>query len=169
MTKRGPLKHGHRASRGRSPTYRIWLGIKRRCSDRECKDYARYGGSGIRVCDRWSASFEAFLADMGERPRGMNLDRMNPFGDYEPGNCRWVLQRLQNTENKRNLRAVVIDGVPFPSLSAACRHFGLSKTVVHYRISTGVAVSDAIKISHRMPARRTRASYLPKTHPDRAP
>jgi hypothetical protein len=78
------------------------MGLIRRCEDPRRADYPRYGGRGIRVCQRWRESFEAFLADMGSRPtRRHSLDRIDVNGNYEPGNCRWATGSTQ-AKNKRN-------------------------------------------------------------------
>ncbi len=83
-----------------SPTYMSWAAMKSRCGNPKQRSYENYGAKGVKVCERWIKSFAAFLADMGERPEGMTLDRINPFGDYKPSNCRWA----GPTDQSRNTR-----------------------------------------------------------------
>lgn len=84
-----------------TPTYETWRGMRERCERPDNHRYSSYGGRGIKVCDRWMNSFENFLADMGERPDGMTLDRIDVNGNYEPGNCKWATDAEQRM-NKRN-------------------------------------------------------------------
>ena len=94
--------HGHTVRRtGATPTYRSWVHAKRRCEDPKQQNFERYGGRGIRVCAEWQ-SFERFLADMGERPSGTTLDRLEIDGDYAPGNCRWATRAEQSRNTSRN-------------------------------------------------------------------
>ncbi|WP_328981757.1 hypothetical protein OG258_19885 [Streptomyces mirabilis] len=84
----------------KSPTYRTWVAMIQRCTNPGRSNYPYYGGRGITVCSRWRNSFEAFLQDMGERPDGMTLDRVDTDGSYEPGNCRWATKNEQ-AQNQR--------------------------------------------------------------------
>ena len=83
-----------------TPTFRIWGGMISRCHNKKAANYRNYGARGIKVCDRWRYSFENFLNDMGERPPNLQIDRINNDGNYEPGNCRWVTNKI-NCANRR--------------------------------------------------------------------
>lgn len=83
-------------------TYSIWKGMRKRCNNKNTKNFSSYGGRGISVCARWS-DYALFLADMGEAPLGHSIDRINVNGNYEPGNCRWVGSKEQANNMRTNI------------------------------------------------------------------
>jgi hypothetical protein len=97
-------KHGLR----KSSTYKIWQGMRQRCFNSKDKDYPRYGGRGITVCDRWNKSFERFKEDMGLRPPNLSIDRINNDGNYEPGNCRWATVSEQALNRRKRVIKIPI-------------------------------------------------------------
>lgn len=95
-------RHGHTRSGKESRVYSSWHSMGQRCRNPRATGYADYGGRGITICLRWQV-FENFLADMGERPIGTSLDRIDNDGNYEPSNCRWAT-RTQQTFNRRKAK-----------------------------------------------------------------
>jgi len=92
--------HGHARAGQKSATYNTWIAMTARCYNPNIPDFQKYGARGITVCNRWRHSFENFLADMGERPAGRTIDRINNNRGYTPSNCRWATK----SEQCRNTR-----------------------------------------------------------------
>lgn len=106
-------KHGRANSRVagyKDRAYGIWQAMKDRCGNPNRRDYHCYGGKGIRVCARWMGDFRAFVADMGEPPPGMTLERLDKDGDYCPENCVWADRKVQAANTSRNV-TVLVNGV----------------------------------------------------------
>jgi len=97
-------------------TYSIWAGMHARCRNPRKKAYPRYGGRGIRVCDRWH-DYAAFLADMGEAPACKQIDRIDNDGNYEPDNCRWASLQEQ-ARNKSTAKLIEGDADRIRDLAA---------------------------------------------------
>lgn len=114
-------KHGMSAT----PEYTSWVTMKRRCMDERFHAYPRYGGRGIKVHDEWANHFDAFYRDLGPRPEGTTLDRIDNLGDYEPGNCRWATPKEQ-ANNRRSTRFVLVGGkaktISDLAMSAGIKH-----------------------------------------------
>lgn len=97
----GCIRGTHRNSR--TPTYKVWVAIKQRCCNPTEDAYRNYGARGIGMCIRWHDSFEAFLEDMGERPDGHSIDRIDNNKGYFKKNCRWATRVQQNRNTRRNI------------------------------------------------------------------
>lgn len=112
--------------------YNTWYQMLLRCENPKNHNFKHYGGRGIKVCERWK-SLENFTSDMGPRPPGTTLDRINCNGDYEPKNCRWADQKTQHT-NTRSAKKIVIDGESF-TIHEAARQFGVDFRLISARIN----------------------------------
>ena len=116
-------------------TFKVWSQMRRRCRDRE--EYA-----DVNICARWE-SFENFLADMGECPAGMSLDRIDTIGDYEPDNCRWATPKRQ-ANNRRNNFLITHAGRTMTAAEWA-DETGLQAQTIRWRINRGWPASEALR------------------------
>ena len=105
MRARGNHKHGGITGGVSLREYTIWRSIKSRCYVKSASNYRFYGARGVVMCDAWRKDFPRFLADMGPCPEGLTIDRINPSGNYEPGNCRWASWELQHQNLRRRYAA----------------------------------------------------------------
>lgn len=134
--------HGQ-SRRGRTtPEYTSWAHAKKRCSNPDDAAFKDYGGRGIRMCEEWANSFEAFFRDMGPRPKGRSLDRIDVNGHYEPSNCRWATRREQHN-NMRTSRYVVV-GSERLTVAEASRRAGMAAYVVYSRLKLGWSIERAL-------------------------
>lgn len=125
------VRHGHsRRVIPRSRTYKTWCGMKTRCFNPNRDDYRLYGGRGITVCERW-LTFENFLADMGERPEGMTLERKDPNENYEPDNCKWA-SPVDQSNNTRSNVLITYRGRTL-NLTQWAKETGIDKTLLRKR------------------------------------
>lgn len=139
-----------------SGAYASWEGMRARCLNPNSPTFHHYGGRGISVCHRWG-EFTAFLTDMGERPEGATIDRIDVNGDYSPENCRWATRREQSLNTRRNVRWTFAGETLTVSEWAA--HLGVSKSTLRMRVKRdGWTVEQALTIApdpiHRIGRRR---------------
>ena len=139
-TRKNRMSHGKSESR----TYAAWCNMKQRCLNRSNNHYRYYGGRGIQICERWKNSFESFLADMGQRPIGLTLDRINNDGNYEPGNCRWT-DTFTQARNTRKNRIITMNGHT-KTLSQWAEETGLNGGLISRRLKRGWPVELALTL-----------------------
>lgn len=144
-------KHGHLKGGKRSPEYVSWKAMINRCSDPTQSNWKNYGGRGIRVCSRWRGSFVNFLADMGPRPPGKELDRIDNDGDYEPGNVRWAT-RKENMRNRRSTRVLEFRGQR-RTLAECAELSGVSRWLMYDRLRRGWSAERAVSQPPHVPGR----------------
>jgi hypothetical protein len=138
------LKASH-SSHGlsKTPEYETWLAIRKRCHDESAKDYYRYGGRGIAVCERWRESFEAFYQDMGPRPSpDHSIDRKDNNAGYSPNNCRWATTEEQANNRSTNV-TYLIDGENL-TLAQIARMHQLNPATIKKRLKCGKSLAEAV-------------------------
>lgn len=129
-------KHFQARNGQQTPEYMTWAHMIKRCENQTYHGFANYGGRGIKVCERWRASFLAFFEDMGLRPSAKHsLDRKDVNGDYTPDNCRWASAKEQG-RNRRNNRILTIAGESV-TLAEAAERFGVNRGTIKGRLARG--------------------------------
>jgi hypothetical protein len=134
------FKHGMAGT----PTYKSWHQMHQRCSGKHGHDY--YLVNGIKVCERWD-NFENFYADMGDRPTGTTLDRIDGTRGYEPGNCRWADLETQANNRHTNVKEVVFGEVITPAQAA--RKYGKHISGIRHRLRKGWTLEQAVSVPYK--------------------
>jgi len=134
---KGGLKHGMSASKD----YNAWSNIVQRCLNENCTNYSCYGGRGITVCDEW-LTFEGFYKDMGERPEGMTIDRIDNDKGYYKENCKWATKETQANNRRSNVILEYNDKTM--TIAQWAREIGITKGALKSRIERGWTVERAL-------------------------
>ena len=146
-----------------TPEFYAYQAMIQRCYNAKSKPFLRYGGRGIKVCDRWKNSPDNFFADMGSRPSpNHSLDRINNDGNYEPNNCRWATRKEQ-TNNRRSNRIVCYHGVGM-SLARAVRlsPVKITRAIVKHRLGLGWTIDAAVDMPRIRNARGGKRYAIPE-------
>lgn len=146
--KRRWLKHGL----SRHPLHKTWASLVYRCTEPTNKQWEDYGGRGITVCAEWlgDGGLERFIADMGPRPKGTSIDRIDNNGTYSPANCRWATKVEQNSNTRQNI-LITYNGKK-QTASAWSRETGLDRSTILSRYHAGRPIEEVLaaeSLSHR--------------------
>lgn len=139
---RGTLNatHGETRKAGYTKEYTAWRAMISRCEYRAADNYPYYGERGISVCAEWRQSFEAFLASVGRAPtKAHSIDRIDPDGDYEPGNVRWAIKSVQARNTRKSLK-VAWQGQILP-IAEVCQRAGIKYSTAYYRAKRGLPMN----------------------------
>lgn len=136
------LIHGNCKRSKNTPTYQTWVSMRQRCNNTNSPDYPNYGGRGIKICPSWD-SFPQFLSDMGERPKGTSLDRIDFNGDYCKENCRWASPKLQAL-NTRTTYLLEFNGET-DSIHGWSKRLNITEQMIKYNHERGLPLDHRFK------------------------
>lgn len=140
---RGKYERHGESGKNKTTEYVIYCDMLTRCYNKTFPFYCYYGGRGITVCDRWRASYLAFIEDVGRRPGPeYTIDRINNNGNYEPGNVRWAT-RAQQLRNRSDNRLITANGRTM-CLQDWANETGLNESTIHRRLTLGWAPENAV-------------------------
>lgn len=162
------IKRGHTSSCGcaakeahtthgdsKTPEYRVWANMLRRCQDQDNPNFKHYGARGIRVCPQWQ-TYEGFIADMGYRPSpDHSIERCDVNGNYEPANCYWATIDVQNSNRTDNV-VHTVNGQRMTN-SEVARLIGITPTAVAQRLARGLTIEEVLAAGKRAKQRKRQA------------
>lgn len=131
---RTEIRRSKKGGKDRPPEYRVWIAMRERCNNPNCKTYKDYGARGITVCERWD-DFDLFMQDMGSRPDGCTLDRINNSGNYSPENCRWATGIEQGSNKRNNVLVTWRDQTK--TIAQWARYFGIKRHRLYHYLKNG--------------------------------
>lgn len=143
-TKHGSCSRKNLEGKKQTPTYTCWQNMLQRCNRQNHPEYPNYGGRGIKVCERWLV-FLNFLADMGEKPANLSLDRIDNDGGYNPDNCRWTDQNTQN-QNRSNTLRVRVHGET-KTIDEWAEESGINRITIDIRLRRGWLPEQAVTVT----------------------
>lgn len=126
------------------PLYSVWKNMINRCYNEKNRSYKDYGGRGIKICEKWLGEdgFRNFAEDMGPRPEGYSIDRIDNNGNYEPGNCRWATSKQQGRNTRKN-KIITYDGKTMTA-SAWAEFLGINPQLIYIRLKHGWPLSSVL-------------------------
>lgn len=136
-----------RPSKGqhKHPLFNIWKAMIQRCENPKHTHFGSYGGRGVSICERWRSDFNSFASDMGERPSSEHtVDREDPNGNYEPGNCRWAVPVVQSNNRRDQFHNLLQWRGREWTAAEAAREAGISKELLHWRLGRGWPAERAL-------------------------
>ncbi len=140
-------RHGHKKAGGPSREYLSYLNMVARCCNPKAVNYHRYGGRGIKICERWRADFLNFLNDMGRCPPSLQLERRDNDGDYEPGNCIWATAKAQ-ANNRRSSKLLAFNG-RIQTQAQWSEEFGVKQATLSFRLKSGWSIEKSLTTKSR--------------------